>query len=704
VGETEVPVDLLEAFDRRGSGVVAFVGSGPSCDAGLPSWSDLLHRVAAEIGLDHEIESPLRRGELLAVATYLARQRSEKDIQERIAKQIKRAARGPSTIHKLIVKLPFAGIITTNYDLLLTEADSSRNFTLPITYLNSSLRSKFREPFLLHLHGHIDDPASIIITRQGYDDIQLKGNQVRQFLSSVFQARSVLFVGFGFADDHIDNLLRDLQDSGAIGESSVFGLIPSVLPFASDRVRHENLRFRFINPIYITDTGDHGVQHLCTWMEDLSRTLRQIRSSQSGSVKSLKPAYLINRLETLLASEPWLPVFAAALDSLPDRPDLHHLVRSNLSRSDVIEIIDRIDLGEMRSILLFMNESRRDPLIEDALTCFPTNREVSGTVPESSVLENTSEVIDAKTLGSRIELMVDNQTELDEVAERIMAISEFQLSRFRVAGNYLRFDERSRNALRDRFTAIRNGLKHKTTKRENYLIWAPPGAGKTYFVTEIVRTMGETFAQNNFRMLNLCTIEKAALASEIDQLAAGRASPVLCMIDEIDGRSTDVWPYETLFSCLDLNTWENRHVVFVLAGSGRGGLTEMIEAIKARPKGADLIDRIPDYNRFELPRPVDEDRLVLFAEQVLIASRAKGQVASEIERLALYFVLKNDALCTARQLSELAKSSVEKMTPADGRLFYDHLFRAGDHQLMRFWEENHDSAKRLQGTFVSIEE
>src|SRR5258708_2556398 len=187
----QFPIDLLEAFDRhRGSGVVAFVGSGPSCDAGLPNWPELLRRVAVEVGLESEVEERLDKGEFLKVAQFLARERSEKDIQERVVKQIERIERGPSQIHRLLVNLPFVGIVTTNYDLLLTEADSDRNFKPAITHQNTSVRAKLRERFILHLHGHVSDPESIIITRQGYDYIELKDDKVRQFLASVFQTKS----------------------------------------------------------------------------------------------------------------------------------------------------------------------------------------------------------------------------------------------------------------------------------------------------------------------------------------------------------------------------------------------------------------------------------------------------------------------------------------------------------------------------------
>jgi hypothetical protein len=373
---THFPIDLLEAFDpHRGTGVVAFVGSGPSCQAGLPSWPELLRRIAAEVGLNEEVEVYLNNGQFLRVAEFLASQRSPKDIKERVARQIERTAQGPSTLHKLIVNLPFAGIITTNYDLLLTEADGSRHFKPPMTYLNSGLRSKLGERFILHLHGHVGDPETIIITRQGYDYIELKEERVRQFLAGVFQTRSVLFVGFGFVDSHIDDLLRHLKDTGAIGESTVFALIPSQLP--TDRVLNDNLRVRSINPIYMADSGDYGVRELQTWLESLGRALNQIDRSQIESVRAVKPKYLIDKIEKLFAADDGLALLTEALRTLPDRPDLQHLLRVKLTPSDVKRILERLGVAEMRQVLIVINEAKHDPVVEDALTCFPPVRKVT---------------------------------------------------------------------------------------------------------------------------------------------------------------------------------------------------------------------------------------------------------------------------------------------------------------------------------------
>lgn len=365
----DYPVELVEALDPRdGQGVVAFVGSGPSCDAGLPSWPDLLRRIAAELDLDHVVEPHLKKNDLLAVAEFLRKERTEKNIQERVAKQIKRASREPGLIHQLIVSLPLAGIITTNYDLLLTKADKARYFNTPATPKTTLLGNQRREHFLLHLHGHVEDPETIVLTRSSYDQIVLDGSRVRKFLSGVFQAHVVLFIGFGFADSHIDDVLRDLKHDDEIGGSSVFALIPSPGP---DRVQQAIRESQYVNPIYLIDRGDHGTPELIEWLEGLRNAVDHMTRSRARSVESLRPAHLVERMRTLLASDEWLLPLADCLSTLPNRPDLKYLARQGLTRADVDGLFNRLGLGEMRFILIALNDVKRHPTLEDALSCFP---------------------------------------------------------------------------------------------------------------------------------------------------------------------------------------------------------------------------------------------------------------------------------------------------------------------------------------------
>jgi hypothetical protein len=153
---------------------------------------------------------------------------------------------------------------------------------------------------------------------------------------------------------------------------------------------------------------------------------------------------------------------------------------------------------------------------------------------------------------------------------------------------------------------------------------------------------------------------------------------------------------------LDWNKQEDLHIVFILVGSGSRGINGLTHVIQNRPRGIDLVDRIPEANRFEIPVLVENDRILVFAQQILLAATKKQQNVSEIDRLALYYVLKSEALITPRQIEELAKQSIARMDASDGRLQYDHLFRIGDRERMDFWTKNMQVATNFSGTFVQL--
>ena len=282
---------------------------------------------------------------------------------------IKRASVAPGLLHKLIMALPFAGVVTTNYDLLLTAADAPHRFKLPITYRTSGLRYHLQEPFVLHLHGHVGDPETIVITRRGYDDMALENEEIRQFVSAVFHAHTVLFVGFGFADPNVDAILSYLDHLKVIGGSTVFALVPSRSTI--DLAYDEALRTRAVNPIYILDQGDYGTRQLKRWLRRLAKVLTRIRLSEAQAVSKLRPFYVRQRLRDLLASDEWLPLVSEAISSLTDRPDLVMLVRAGLRMRDVDGLFDRLGLDEMRTTLMFICRTRCDPILKDALSCFP---------------------------------------------------------------------------------------------------------------------------------------------------------------------------------------------------------------------------------------------------------------------------------------------------------------------------------------------
>ncbi len=79
---------------------------------------------------------------------------------------------------------------------------------------------------------------------------------------------------------------------------------------------------------------------------------------------------------------------------------------------------------------------------------------------------------------------VSVSTETGDEAEAhtlISGMDEVSLRRFSVVPGYSKFDEVTRNVLKDARQKIAEGIGQPTGKRENHLFWAAPGSGKTYF-------------------------------------------------------------------------------------------------------------------------------------------------------------------------------------------------------------------------------
>jgi hypothetical protein len=278
----------------------------------------------------------------------------------------------------------------------------------------------------------------------------------------------------------------------------------------------------------------------------------------------------------------------------------------------------------------------------------------------------------------------------------VRAMSFIRLGDHKVVGEYYRYEERVRNMLRNKRNQISKPLISSSVARENFLIWAAPGSGKSFFVEQIAAShTGLHFVQANIAKDTQAIIEQQLLAVE------GSTTATLCLLDEIDKATAGACPYKLCFPRLDLNTSDAHQVVFVLIGSAGHGLHSMIELLQSLPGGKDLLDRIPSDRRFEIPAAGPEERLVIFIAKVLEAADRRGIVVNEVERLALLYVLKNDALRTPRQLRELANDAVHRMDNDDYRLKYEHLFdEARDSH--PFWVQNLEAAAEFGDHYIQV--
>ncbi len=274
------------------------------------------------------------------------------------------------------------------------------------------------------------------------------------------------------------------------------------------------------------------------------------------------------------------------------------------------------------------------------------------------------------------------------------------LSRYRVVGDYTRHEETVRNALKDVRHKIAAGFDRLSRKRENHLVWAAPGSGKTYFVQQVAASLPQTI---RYQECNLAKCSRQEFLSTLGQLDSENR-PCLCLIDEVDAQAKEAWPCEALLPYLDANADRGAQSVFVLAGSSGSSLVEMKKQIASRPKGADLLTRIPDGNEFEIPPMNLGDRVVVVLSQFRQAGHEVGREVKEVEKLSLYYVALNSRLANARQLHELAVRAIERLPTGEDRVKYDHLFGAGDPENKAFWIQSLPAAAELANRFVTLED
>ena len=282
----------------------------------------------------------------------------------------------------------------------------------------------------------------------------------------------------------------------------------------------------------------------------------------------------------------------------------------------------------------------------------------------------------------------------------IARLEEVRLSRFRVVGSYTRYEQPVLNALKDAKENILAGLEHRSKMRENHLIWAAPGSGKTFFVQEIANSLAEIC---QYVEINLAKVGEVEFRLALEGLIS-ETQPAICLIDEIDAKPDASWPYEVLLPFLDATLEQDKHIVYVMAGSSGFSLEGMKQRIESRPKGRDFLSRVPAENQYVIPQMSFGDRVLVVLSQFVRAGKKVGREIHAVEKLGLYYIALNSRLTNARQLYEFTIRAVERGAHSDDRIKYDQLFAPGDPENKRFWLEVSSVPSELVNSYVLVEE
>ena len=211
----EVPDELAHLIASREC--VLFAGGGISVAAGFPTWEGGLHSLlqrATETDSNTDLEPEFLESLTAATpfeALELLLYRFGPDFVHSFVHDVYgRDVRKLPKLASTISTFPFAGVITTNWDDVVTKCFGSRarpRLATDWEQLASAYRDN--EFFLVKLHGDAEQSESLVLTPADYGRVLQQNAPFYRFVMSLYASKSFLFIGSSRRS--IDQFLSELS-------------------------------------------------------------------------------------------------------------------------------------------------------------------------------------------------------------------------------------------------------------------------------------------------------------------------------------------------------------------------------------------------------------------------------------------------------------------------------------------------------------
>ncbi|MBU7013087.1 MAG: SIR2 family protein [Theionarchaea archaeon] len=222
----DIPVSLTESL-KKGE-CVLFVGAGLS--KGLPQWKDLIKPLAEELGVSTKNDPRI-------IASWYENKFGRKTLEENIVSQLQKDVPLPKS-HTILARLPLKAIITTNYDNLLERALSKRKVT-KIIYDKQAPFAGADQIQLIKMHGDIEDPSTIVITKKDYDQYSENHKALVTHLLGLLISSNLLFVGFSLEDPNFDHIYMQIKSLFGESKRKSYAIFKNPPEFEVERLKEE---------------------------------------------------------------------------------------------------------------------------------------------------------------------------------------------------------------------------------------------------------------------------------------------------------------------------------------------------------------------------------------------------------------------------------------------------------------------------------
>lgn len=221
----DIPKRLIESINNGQCAI--FIGSGISSRLftkqrkKYPNWNELISALN-QWAKDHDLVSDIDYdliSEMITKKNYIISGQILKDKMTKtdFGEFLESIFRNDSIfdhLHDLILDIPFAFCLTTNFDSILESAYMYKyGKTLPtFTPDQIEMANTFfseNKYFLFKLHGSYERSDTITLTMDDYRNLHHQSSYI-DLLKNIFLSKTVLFTGFSYSDPDIEFIVSEL--------------------------------------------------------------------------------------------------------------------------------------------------------------------------------------------------------------------------------------------------------------------------------------------------------------------------------------------------------------------------------------------------------------------------------------------------------------------------------------------------------------
>ncbi len=186
--------------------LIIFVGAGVSANSGLPSWPKLIDELRKELSLEDDVNDYLKVAQI-----YYNKWGRQKYIQKinSIFNNFSDAV--PNDIHKEILKIQPAHIITTNYDNLLEDILYKSVRTYDVVKKNEDIPYIKSKHYLIKMHGDLQE-QNIVLKEDDYSDYNENYYMIAALIKALIMNHTLLFIGYSLSDSTFNSIFRLIQN------------------------------------------------------------------------------------------------------------------------------------------------------------------------------------------------------------------------------------------------------------------------------------------------------------------------------------------------------------------------------------------------------------------------------------------------------------------------------------------------------------